>query len=75
MGREKMSKENHTYHPRLRAGVTRQHRGVCLHAFASGYVCDKGEGQTSKTYYGRTFPRACPPGGWYKHKSVITDCQ
>lgn len=39
-----MSKENHTYHPRLRAGVTRQHRGACLHAFASGYVCDKGEG-------------------------------
>nr|DAH30315.1 MAG TPA: hypothetical protein [Caudoviricetes sp.] len=29
MGREKMSKENHRTHPRLRAGATRQHRGAC----------------------------------------------
>nr|DAE03231.1 MAG TPA: hypothetical protein [Siphoviridae sp. ct2kB26] len=29
----KMSKENHRTHPCLRAGVTRQHRGVCLRAW------------------------------------------
>nr|DAE15409.1 MAG TPA: hypothetical protein [Siphoviridae sp. ctdcr45] len=30
--KEKMSKENHTYHPRLRAGATRLHKGACPYA-------------------------------------------
>nr|DAL48861.1 MAG TPA_asm: hypothetical protein [Caudoviricetes sp.] len=34
--REISEKKNHTYHPCLRAGATRLHRGVCLHAFAYG---------------------------------------
>ena len=36
MGKNKESKENHTYHPRLRAGATRQHRGACSCATVLG---------------------------------------
>lgn len=32
-GKGKISeKKNHTYHPRLRAGATRLHKGACPHA-------------------------------------------